>query len=65
MIDLLVKNEAKNICKDKIWSFFNVLALASVISCRFKKHQNKFNQKIYVGKNLAVTIVYSCYDGHN
>ena len=28
-----VKNEAKDLCKDKIWSFFVFLALSSVI-CR-------------------------------
>ena len=32
-IGLFVKNEAKDLCKDKIWSFFVFLALSSVI-CR-------------------------------
>ena len=29
----------------------------------FEKHQKRFNQEIYAGKYLAVTIVYFCY-GH-
>ena len=53
--------------------FFRFLAFSSVIcrpinlfnaSRRFQKHQNKFNQKIYLGKNLAVTVIYFYY-GHN
>ena len=49
-----------------------VLALSSVIcgpihlfnaSCGSKKHQNRFNQKVYLGKNLVVAIVYF-WHGH-
>ena len=29
----------------------------------FEKYQKRFNQEIYAGKYLAVTIVYFCY-GH-
>ena len=73
MIGLHVKNDTKNICKNKIWSFFSVLVLYSSVIyrpialfnvyCGFQKYQNKSNQKIYVGANLAVTIFYFCY-GH-
>ena len=69
MIGFLVKNEAKNIYKDKICLFFNVLALPSVIcwpiplfnaSCGFQKYQNGFNQNTYVEKSLAVK--HFCYE---
>ena len=52
--------------------FFCVLAVSSVIcgpihlfnaSCGFKSaYQKRFNQKIYLWKNLAVTIVYFCFE---
>ena len=31
------------------------------LTCGFQKYQNRFNQKIYIGKNLAGTIVYFFY----
>ena len=56
-LGLLVKKEAKNICKDNIWLFFVcVLALSSVIcrpihlcyaSCGFQKYQKMSDQKMY------------------
>ena len=67
-IGLLVKNKVEYIYKDKIWSFFCDLTLSSVIcqpihsfndSCGFQMYQNRFNQKFFLGKNLAVTIVYT------
>ena len=58
-----VKNEAKDSCKDKIWSFFVFLALCSVIcqpfhffntSCGLKVLiKKRFNQNVYLGKDLA------------
>ena len=68
----MVKYEAKNIYKDKIWSFFvcfrSLLTVITIYqpinladsSCGFQKYQNSFNQKIYLAKNLAVTVVYFC-----
>ena len=53
MIGLIVKNEAENICKDKIWPFFNVLALSLL---------PYVDQFLYL-MPLSVTIVYVCY-GH-
>ena len=51
--------------QDRIWSFFCVLPLSSVIYQPIHlfsaSYQNRFNQKIYLGKNLEVTIVHSCY----
>ena len=63
MIDSLVKNETKAYAKIRFSHFFNVLALTSTIcwpiplfdaSFGFQKYQNRFNQKIFVEKNLAV-----------
>ena len=56
-IGLFVRNEAEDLCKDKIWSFFVFLALSSVICLPVHLFNTfcglKVKLKIYLGKNLA------------
>ena len=44
--------------------FLCILALSLdqfIASCGFQKYHNRFNQKIYLRKNPAVTAAYFCY----
>ena len=65
--------KAKDLCKDKIWSFFvfwlSLLLYVDqfiylMLLMDFKSScQKKSIQKIYLGKNLEVAVFYFCY-GH-
>ena len=51
-IGLFVKNEAKDLCKDKIWSFFVFLALFSVICRPVHLFNTSCGLKVLIKKSL-------------